>query len=67
MCISVEAEGVIKRRLRNNRDEDSFEYLRNWLTFVVKVASWILYVASGRKINYFYGNFLTKIIMCILL
>jgi hypothetical protein len=67
MCIAVEAEGAIKRRFRNNRDEDSFEYLRNWLTFVVKVASWILYVANGRKINYLYGNFLTKIIMCILL
>jgi hypothetical protein len=39
LCIAVEAEGV-----RNNRnDDDGFEYLRNWLIFVVTVA-WILYV-----------------------
>jgi hypothetical protein len=30
LSIAVEAEGVIKRRLRNNReDDDGFEYLRN--------------------------------------
>jgi hypothetical protein len=30
LCIPVEAEGVIKRRVRNNREDDNgFEYLRN--------------------------------------
>jgi hypothetical protein len=49
---------------RNNReDDDGFEYFRNWLTFVVTVASWIFYVANGRKINSPSGNFLTKIII----
>jgi hypothetical protein len=32
------------------------------LIFVVTVASWILYVANGRKINSLSGNILTKII-----
>jgi hypothetical protein len=27
--------GDIKRRVRNNRKDDGFEYLRNWLTFVL--------------------------------
>jgi hypothetical protein len=50
--------------VRNDRkDDDGFEYLRNWLIFVVTVASWILYVANGRKINSLSGNILTKIII----
>jgi hypothetical protein len=40
LCIAVGAKGGIKRRVRNNRNEDDgFEYLRNWLIFVVTVAS----------------------------
>jgi hypothetical protein len=61
LCIAVEAEEVIKRRLRNNwEDEEGFEFLRNLLNFV---ASWMLYVANARKINSLSGNFLTKIII----
>jgi hypothetical protein len=38
--IAVGAEEGIKRWVRNNRnDDDAFEYLRNWLIFVVTVAS----------------------------
>jgi hypothetical protein len=34
LCIAVGAEGGIKRCLRNNRkDDDGFEYLRNWFDF----------------------------------
>jgi hypothetical protein len=52
LCIAVVAEGGIKRSVRNNRkNDDGFEYLRNWLVFVVTVASGILYIANGRKIN----------------
>jgi hypothetical protein len=58
LCIAVEAEEVIKRRLRNNwEDENGFEFLRNWLNFVVTVASCMLYVANGRKINFLSDNF----------
>jgi hypothetical protein len=58
LCIAVEAGEVIKRRLRNNwEDEEGFEFLRNWLNFVVAVASWMLYVANARKINSLSGNF----------
>jgi hypothetical protein len=58
LCIAVEAEGSIKRWVRNNRkDDNGFEYLSNWLTFVVTVVSWILYVANGRKINSLSGYF----------
>jgi hypothetical protein len=40
LCIAVETEGGIKRFVRNNRnDDDDFEYLRNWLIFVVTVVS----------------------------
>jgi hypothetical protein len=40
LCIAVGAEGGIKRRVRNNRKyDDGFEYLSNWLIFVVTVAS----------------------------
>jgi hypothetical protein len=40
LCIAVGAEGGIKRWVRSNRnDDDAFEYLRNWLIFVVTVAS----------------------------
>jgi hypothetical protein len=36
LCIAVVAEGGIKRSVRNNRkNDDGFEYLRNWLVFVV--------------------------------
>jgi hypothetical protein len=45
------------------KDDDGFEYLRNWLIFVVTVASWIFYVSNGRKINSLSGNILTKIII----
>jgi hypothetical protein len=54
LCIAEDAEGVIKRRLTNNsEDDDGFDFLRNWLIFVVivTVASWTLYVANERKIN----------------
>jgi hypothetical protein len=38
--IVVGAEGGIKQWVRNNRnDDDDFEYLWNWLIFVVTVAS----------------------------
>jgi hypothetical protein len=48
LCKAVGAEGGIKRWVRNNRnDDDGFEYLRNWLIFVVTVASLILYVANA--------------------
>jgi hypothetical protein len=60
LCI----EGGIKRWVRNNRkDDDGFKYLRNWLIFVVTVASWIHYVSNGRRINSISGNILTKIII----
>jgi hypothetical protein len=63
LCIAVEAKGIPIKGVRNDRkDDDGFEYLRNWLIFVVTVASWILYVANGRKINSLSGNILTKII-----
>jgi hypothetical protein len=40
LCIAVGTEGGIKRCVRNNRnDDDDFEHLRNWLIFVVTVAS----------------------------
>jgi hypothetical protein len=40
LCIAAGAEGGIKRWVRSNRnDDDAFEYLRNWLIFVVTVAS----------------------------
>jgi hypothetical protein len=40
LCIAVGAEGGIKRWVRNNKNEgDRFEYLRNWLIFVMTVAS----------------------------
>jgi hypothetical protein len=61
---STRGRGDTKRRLSNNReDDDGFEYLKNLLTLVVTVASWILYVANERKINSPFGNFLTKIII----
>jgi hypothetical protein len=45
LCIAVGAEGGIKNWVRNNRnDDDGFEYLRNWLIFVVTVASRILVI-----------------------
>jgi hypothetical protein len=40
LCIAVGAEGGYQAMVRNNRkDDDDFEYLRNWLIFVVTVAS----------------------------
>jgi hypothetical protein len=40
LCIAVGAERGIKGWVRNNRkDDDGFEYLSNWLIFVVTVAS----------------------------
>jgi hypothetical protein len=40
LCIAIGAEGGIKQRVKNNRnDDDGFECLRNWLIFVVTVAS----------------------------
>jgi hypothetical protein len=40
LCIAIGAGGGIKRWVRNNKnDDDAFEYLRNWLIFVVTVAS----------------------------
>jgi hypothetical protein len=63
-CTAVATEGGIKQCVRNNKnDDDGFEYLRNWLIFVVTVASCILCVANGRKINSLSGNFLTKMII----
>jgi hypothetical protein len=50
LCLAVEAEGVIRRRLRNNWEDDyGFEFLRNWLTFIVIVVSWILYTSVHGK------------------
>jgi hypothetical protein len=54
MCILYRKLYIVysKRWVRNNRkDDNGFEYLSNWLTFVVTVVSWILYVGNGRKIN----------------
>jgi hypothetical protein len=50
LCMAVGAEGGIKRWVRNNRNDNDFEYLRIWLIFVVTVG----------KINSLTGNFLTK-------
>jgi hypothetical protein len=65
LCIAVEAKGVPSDVLviNNREDDDGFEYLRNWLTLVVTVASWILYVVNERKINSPFCNFLSKIII----
>jgi hypothetical protein len=53
LCIAVEAQGVVKRRLTSNSEDDGFEFLKNWLLLVVivTVASRTLYVANGIKIN----------------
>jgi hypothetical protein len=49
--------------MNNRKDDDGYEYLKNWLIFVVTIASWILYVVNGRNINSLSGNILRKIII----